>query len=214
MTPNRVQPELIHLPSGARPCSDCCALPEAVCPKGLGRLLPAFSFLVRAGKNCSKRTGAAGQEEYTAGWTSRDAAQVTSAFAAAHQPAMQIFPPASVTAAWLCPFPFLPLTGLSELSIRYQAFHFRRRKQLFRLHWETNQIPDNSKGSGHTDALQFITLERKAASMLLFQPDPFIYIFCWRRAGIQPDYLGIHFITQRIKQGGRCTRRGLHLAKP
>lgn len=42
-------------------------------------------------------------------------------------------------------------------------------------------------------AFQLIALEWQAASKLPFQPAPFIYVFCWRRGGIQPNYLGDSF---------------------
>lgn len=65
-----------------------------------------------------------------------------------------------------------------------QAFHFRTRKQLFCLHWETSQLPFKSKGRDHVDAFQLVALVRQAANRLPFQPDPFIYVFCWGGGGV------------------------------
>jgi len=76
-----------------------------------------------------------------------------------------------------------------------QAFHFRRRKQLSCLLWETNQLPLKSKGRDHVHAFQLTALERQAASTLPRQPDPFTHVFSWRRGGVQLNYLrdSVHY---------------------
>lgn len=85
-----------------------------------------------------------------------------------------------------------------------EAFHFRRRKQLFCLHWETSQLPFKSKWRDHVDAFQLTALVRQTANRLPFQPDPFIYVFCWGGGGVFSQITwGIHLVTQCLKAGRR-----------
>lgn len=54
------------------------------------------------------------------------------------------------------------------------------------------------------DTFQLFALARQAANRLPFQPDPFIYVFCWGGGGVFSQITwGIHLITQRLKAGRR-----------
>lgn len=141
-----------------------------------------FSFLERAGKHCSKREGAVGWEESRPrGTAGANSSHSTSSFVNPHWPCKfwhraRSPPPQSSS----CPAVPLCLSFPYPTSIDWasdtRCFTLGKENSSFACTGKPTSSHSNKKEKNHMDAFQLIALERRAASMLPFQPDPFIYV--------------------------------------